>query len=139
MLATLISCHLDCCAGNVWAGIADHLEIHWPLFIICYVLSSLSRFSICLTSSFPVALGICVLTEMFAPPVMILMDAATMAASAQVASSFADGLFLNESMQALAWHSMLQCCHWVHAAIVLACAPQAQGTWQDQQPAQVAI
>ncbi|KAK9796993.1 hypothetical protein WJX73_010487 [Symbiochloris irregularis] len=74
--------------GNLWAGLADHLQIHWPLFIACYIVSSLVRFSISLTSSFPVALAVCVLTELFSPPVMILMDAATMAASAEVNQAY---------------------------------------------------
>ena len=62
------------------------MQIHRRLFLVCYLLSSLSRFSICLVTSFPPALAICVLTELFAPPVMILMDASTMAASVKVCS-----------------------------------------------------
>ena len=72
------------CAGNMWAGLADHLQIHRPMFLVCYVAASLFRFSICLVTRFPVALAICILTALFSPPVTILMDASTMAASAQV-------------------------------------------------------
>ena len=76
-------------AGNVWAGLADHWHIHRQLFIMSYVLSSLLRFSLGLTDKFPVAFMICVLTELISPPVMILMDAATMTVASKVGASVA--------------------------------------------------
>ena len=69
-----------CHPGNLWAGLADYNQAHHSILVLAFVATIVLRYSIRLVSSFPLVLLVLALSESTNAPIIIITDAAVMAA-----------------------------------------------------------
>eukprot|EP00884_Botryococcus_braunii_P022281 jgi/Botrbrau1/8737/Bobra.0090s0012.1 len=74
---------ISAASGNIWAAAADHLQAHFIILMVMYVLGVLLRTSMMFAPDFATMLAVVIAKEFFGSPVGIIVDATVLAASKQ--------------------------------------------------------